>query len=44
MSLFTSLFLQSVGVIAGIVIIFQILSKFFVKDSVTDVSDDRGEE
>jgi hypothetical protein len=43
MSLFTSLFLQCVGVIFLIVIVFQICGKLFLKDFQTDFPEDKEE-
>lgn len=36
MNLFTELLLQSVAIILGIVIVFQLIGKFFMKDTDED--------
>jgi len=41
MSLFMSLFLQCVGLIFGIVIVFQICGKIFLKDYQSDLEEDK---
>lgn len=40
MSMVSSLFIQSVGVILGIVIVFQVAGKLFLRDNQSNLKDD----